>query len=218
MRYMAWCIFIGLCVGFSSLPIMAQDVANKDVGIVFKGDKVDIDINDMPLEKVLKAFKDAKGVSYDGAKSVLELKLTGKLKNASVENALKHILFKFDHGILYNKNGEVVYVRVVEKGKGETEIQPNDKMVFYESGSNLMEGEPKTEVFMVKKDVGPPGGPITYEPGEKERFIPKYNVPPSGGLPNHPALTNDQIKQNVPLPGGVPSLSPPPKEPLEKPE
>jgi hypothetical protein len=201
MRYIFIFISIELCV-FSGSMCLAEKPAN-DINIVFRGDKVDMIVEDVALDKILNSFKEAKGISYQGDKSILELKLTGKLKDVSVDEALKRILFHFDHAIIYNKNKQVMGIRITGKGESK-DIQINEgaSVEFYEAGA--MEGEPMFETFQVKRDCGPPHGPITYAPGEKEHFVPEYNVPPPGGLPEKPAITNDEIRENVPPPGGLP--------------
>lgn len=206
MRYGFIIVFTGLCLIFSG-PICTAQPATNSVGIVFHGDKVNIDVKDVPLDKILAAFKKAKGISYTGDKSILALKVTGKIENVSVKKALDTLLFHFEHAIIYNKDSQVIGLRIVAKGKGkDIQIGEDDHITFHEANDG---GEKAVEqsTSQTKRHIGPPNGPTKYTLGDKASFTPKMNVPPPGGLPKHPAITNEQIKKDVLPPGG--SLPPP---------
>jgi hypothetical protein len=202
MRHINIIIFFGLCGFLFCVNCMAEQ-SSTGAGIVFRGDKVDIQVKDVPLENILSEFKKARGISYQGDKSLLDSKLTGEVTGVSVEEALKRILFNFDHAMIYDKNKNLIGIRITGKGEGK-DIQTNDSetMEFHEA--NIMESEPIYKTFQVKRDCGPPHGAITYTPEQRESFTPEKNVPPPGGLPEKPAITNDQIRKNVPPPGGLP--------------
>jgi hypothetical protein len=195
-----------LFFGGSFSASASEKIIYKDIGIIFDGDFVQVNIADVPLEKILQAFKEAKGIDYKGDEEVLTLKLTGNFEKLSVEEALHRILYNFDHSVIYNKNEEIIQVRVVDKGKGKNiqSIDKNEedkKVEFFEANSasadNKIQG--KWKPFKVIKDCPPPGGPITYAPGEKESFVPKYNVPPPGGLPDDSWMLKEDFK-NIPPP------------------
>jgi hypothetical protein len=96
-------------------------------GIEFKGNRVIANFKNVALKDVLDSFKSAKKVSYRGDRLLLNMKVSKTLENATVEEALKRILFNFDHVLIYDADSQVSQVLVINKSD---DIGNIEKLIF----------------------------------------------------------------------------------------
>jgi hypothetical protein len=93
-----------------------------DDGIEFKENRVSTDIKNTPLKDVLAAFQSAKEISYQGPSALLGIKISKSIENATIEDALKRILFHFDYALIYNADSQVIQARVVNNKPGHESV------------------------------------------------------------------------------------------------
>lgn len=188
----------GLIIYLSSLFFLVflcpDRLRGEVVDLEFEGESLSANLNRAPLQTVLDKISKEKGFWFKGGASSFEEKVSAQFTDLSLEDALKRILARCNHSLLFNKNKALVGAIIIgqrTRGLARAEgrhvrteemirFQEDDELTgFREPLVEIIEEEP--ENLNIITAPFPPGDAVEVTEEEIDNFKATANCPPPGG-------------------------------------
>lgn len=149
--------------------------------------KLKAQLNNVPLSDIMNFVEEKYGVNFIGDVSALQTPVTVSFDNLDLENMLKRVLARTNFSFVYNKQGEVIEVRLLTGGSGIVKTEkrtsfPIDKPVqgggefsagIFNADGTTAEGiYPNAYAFNASGEVKQPGQ-------EEQDEITRFKVDPN---------------------------------------
>jgi len=152
-----------------------------DIDLTVEDETLSARLRGIPLKIILEKLERERGIRFRGDSSLLEEEVTVQFTQLPFVEGLKKILTTMNYSLIYGKNGKLVGVIVIGKGRADPGVTTGRDGVVQKIISPAIEQDDARGSFTVIRNIPPPGGYMEVTPEERDKFTVIGNTPPPGG-------------------------------------